>query len=167
MLVIALLANQAATCVAAHSHDVSEPANHSARRHVHLFGHSHHHHDSGGHHHWSDHGHSGDHHHTDDHHHSSDHDHTDEKSATNDSQAGLNANLPCDHDSDAVYFGVQDSFEHQSKRLIGVELGSDGFAFVIEQPRLSKPAVQLIRTRAGPYSGYRCAIYQQTSRLLI
>jgi hypothetical protein len=52
--------------------------------------------------------------------------------------------------------------------LIAKELGSNTIAFfVIEQPLVSKPVRQHIRTRAGPFSRHRCDIYLRTSRLLI
>jgi hypothetical protein len=147
MLVFALLANQAAIC-GAHSHHDSEPSDHSARSHVHMSGHSH----------------DGDSH---DPHDSSEHQHSGDQQPSGDSESSLDTSLPGDHDSDAIFFGDQDNFQNQSNRLIAKDLGSVAILFVAKQPLVSKPAYQSQRTRAGPFCACRCAIYLQTSRLLI
>jgi hypothetical protein len=144
MLVFALFANQAAIC-GAHSHHDSEPSDHSARSHAHMSGHSH----------------------DGDHHDSSEHQHSDDLQPSDDSESGLDSSLPGDHDSDALFFGEQDYFQTQSNRLIAKDLSFVAILFVAQQPLVSKPACQSQRTRAGPFSTYRCAVYLQTSRLRI
>jgi hypothetical protein len=149
MLVFALFANQAAIC-GAHSHHDSEPSGHSARAHVHLFGHSH----------------GGDSHH---HHDSNDHQHSNDQQPAGASEAGLDSSLPNDHDSDALFFGDQDDFQNQSSRLISKELIVVDVWLAFEYPSVGKQKsdCQSWRTHAGPFSTGHCAIYLQTSRLLI
>ncbi len=147
MLVFALLANQAAIC-GAHSHHDSEPSDHAARSHVHMSAHSH----------------DGDSHNHQD---SSEHQHSDDQQPSDDFESVLDSSLPGDHDSDAFFFGDQDDFQNQSNRLIAKNLSSVAILMIAQQTLALKPAIQNQRTRAGPFSTYHCAIYLQTSRLLI
>ncbi len=148
MLVPALLANQAAMCCA-HAHHGGEPDDHSARSHVHLSGEGH---DSHSHHHGEP----------------VEHEHSD-KLPVNDSESGLDfeANLPVDHDSDALYFGEHDNFQISLNQL-NVDVQSVATLFSdVAIPRIANSERPAHVTRAGPFTPYYCAIFLQTRRLLL
>lgn len=150
MLVPVLLANQAAMCCA-HSHQGGESDGHSARTHIHFAGEAH----------GSN---SGSHHHGD-HDHSGNHDHSDEP--VDGSESIFSTNLPSEHDSDALYFGVNGDFQISPNRIT---VDKPALAILVVDSiilRIAKSERQTQVTRAGPFSRYHCAIYLQTSRLLI
>jgi hypothetical protein len=148
MLVPALLANQAAMCCA-HSHHGGETDDHSTRTHLHLSGESH---DSHSHHHNAP----------------GEHEHSGEL-PMKDSESGpdFEANLPVDHDSDALYFGEHDNFQISSNR-INVDVQSFAMLFLDTAiPRIANSERRTQVTRAGPFTPYDCAIFLQTRRLLL
>jgi hypothetical protein len=150
MLVPALLVNQAAMCCA-HSHHGDETDDHSARTHVHLSGESH---DS----------------HSDSHHHSEpvEHKHSDELPIKDpESGSDFEANLPVDHDSDALYFGEHDNFQFSPNRI---NVDGQSFATMLLDtaiPRIANSERRTQATRAGPITPYYGAIFLQTRRLLL
>ena len=152
LLVPALLANQAAMCCAHHHHGL-ESDDHPARNHVHLFGH-YHQTDGDEHQHFHD--------------ETCDHRHSGEQNPNEDaSDSDFDASCPADHDSDAIFFGEQDSLQVQTNRLtFGVSIYSV-FSVVAELPRAVIADRWSRGSRAGPFLPYHCAIYLQTRSLLI
>jgi hypothetical protein len=150
MLVPVLLANQAAMCCA-HSHHGGETDDHSARTHVHLSGENHE-------------SHSDSHHHGD----SGEHEHADEL-PVNHSESGsdFEANLPVDHDSDALYFGEHDNFQISPERINVDGQSFETLWFDTPVPRTANSECRAQATRAGPFTPYYCAIFLQTRRLLL
>jgi hypothetical protein len=168
ILIPALLANQTMLCCA-HTHPGLEPDDHPARAHVHWFGHEHHH------------GHSHDHHHGD----SGEHHHGD-SDPTKDSDSlklidaptiqAFESGAAATHDQNTIYLGEQVDLRLTVCRISLVKLATavaswpvvenladipSGLSFAILQPRAR---------RAGPlgmFSTAHCAIFLQTSRLLI
>ncbi len=150
ILVPALLANQAVLCCA-HTHSGSDSSEHSPRAHVHYSGHSH----------TSSHSH-GD---------SGDHQHHDSDQPENSAPiAGLETGNPAGHDHDAIYIAAQVDLHLPASRVSIEESTVAAQWLVVENPPVIQLGHRCQVTRAGPpglFSTDQCAIFLQTSRLLI
>jgi len=155
LLVPALLASQTEMCFA-HVHIGSEAEDHAARPHVHLSNHSHGHHS---------HAHRS--HHHDDHRGECEHS-VELQSLDANSKLTFGTSCPTDHDSDAVYFGEQDTILHHFGKIT-FERSSDRSSdcSLVFVPRMAKPGFRGQLRQAGPFLPYACAIFLQTRCLLI
>lgn len=149
LLVPVLLANQAAMCCA-HTHQYGETDDHPTRAHVHLSGGSHGPH-SDGHRHGA----------------TCEHRHSDYQPVEcSDDNLDFNAELPIDHDSDALFFGRNISLPIPPNRIT-VDVPTFFPVYLdAELLPLSSTEKRSQVTRAGPFS-YHCAIFVQTCRLLL
>ncbi len=139
----------------AHTHGV-ETSEHSTRPHVHLSGET-----RGSH---------PDSHHHDDHSHPVDHDHDQsnelrvDRSETN---LDFQANLPVEHDSDAIYFG--DNGNHLITSSLVAENNPSFTSLYVDTvvPRIANSERRTQVTRAGTFTPYFRAVFLQTRRLLL
>jgi hypothetical protein len=180
ILIPALLANQTMVCCA-HTHPGLEPDDHPTRAHVHLFGHEHHHRHSPDHHH----GDSGEHHHGDcgEHHHGDcgDHDHgNSDPSKDSDSLKlidsptiqAFESGVAATHDQNTIYLGEQVDLQLTVCRISLVKQATSIASWPVVE-NLAGIAIAILQPRArqaghlGLFSTARCAIFLQTSRLLI
>lgn len=156
LLIPMLIANQAIAMGCPHEHSGTEPDSHHDRPHIHIgfHHHNHHRHHDGNHAHDHGHDHSG---------HGDGHQHSHPTSQHSQNSASGDAEFPCGHDCDAVYFPVHELhfLPPVQQELISVGLALVAFA-VVDWPQYT-PSVRPSWTIVprGPFSVEHCALYLQ------